>query len=36
MKIELKSKIKKDKYTQYVYDTLDVQESEESKLKTLS
>ena len=30
MKIELKSKIKKDKYTQYVYDTLDVQESEES------
>lgn len=30
MKIELKSKIKKDKYTKYVYDTLDVQESEES------
>ena len=30
MKIELKSKIKKDKYTQYIYDTLDVQESEES------
>lgn len=30
MKIELKSKIKKDKYTQYVYDTLDVKESEES------
>lgn len=30
MKIELRSKIKKDKYTQYVYDTLDVQESEES------
>jgi len=30
MKIELKSTIKKDKYTQYVYDTLDVQESEES------
>ena len=30
MKIELRSKIKKDKYTQYVYNTLDVQESEES------
>ena len=30
MKIHLKSKIKKDKYTKYVYDTLDVQESEES------
>ena len=30
MKIQLKSKIKKDKYTKYVYDTLDVQESEES------
>lgn len=30
MKIELKSKIKKDKYTDYVYDTLDVKESEES------
>lgn len=30
MKIELKSKIKKDKYTEYIYNTLDVQESEES------
>lgn len=30
MKIELKSKIKKDKYTKYVYDALDVQESEDS------
>lgn len=30
MKIELKSKINKDKYTKYIYDTLDVKESDES------